>query len=59
MIDKGCGFHSLTCDVCGEDASEEFFEFSDAVNHKRSEGWKSQKKNGEWQDVCPDCARLK
>lgn len=59
MIDKSCEFYSLTCDVCGEEASEEFFEFSEAVDYKKSEGWKSQKKNGEWQDVCPDCSKLK
>ena len=59
MIDKSCGFYSLTCDVCEEETNEEFFEFSEAVDYKKSEGWKSQKKNSEWQDVCPDCSKLK
>lgn len=58
MIDKSCGFYNLTCDVCGNEADEEFFDFNDAVDYKKREGWKSQKVNGEWQDVCPECARL-
>ena len=55
MIDKSCGFYNLYCDICGEEAHDTFFEFYDAVEYKKSEDWKSQKKNGVWQDVCPDC----
>ena len=55
MIDKSCGFFDLTCDVCGNEADEQFFEFHEAVEHKRREGWKSQKRNGQWEDVCPSC----
>jgi hypothetical protein len=54
-IEKECGFFSLYCDVCGAEADEQFDEFYDAVEYKKSEGWKSQKRNGEWEDVCPDC----
>ena len=45
----------LTCDVCGEAASEKFYDFYDAVDYKKREGWKSQKHRGEWEDVCPEC----
>ena len=55
MICKSFGFCSLTCDVCGEEADETFDDFYDAVEYKKNEGWKSQKRNGEWEDVCPDC----
>ncbi len=55
MIDKIGGFYALTCDICGEEASEDFFEFYDAVEHKKQNGWKCQKRKGEWEDVCPEC----
>lgn len=54
-IDKDSGMYSLTCDICGEIADEEFFEFGEAVDYKKENGWKSQKRNGQWEDVCPDC----
>lgn len=47
--------YSLTCDICGEDAPKTFFEFMDAVNYKKREGWKSQKRKGEYEDICPEC----
>lgn len=55
MIDKQCGLYCLICDICGEEEDEQFFDFHEAVEHKKSNGWKSQKRDGEWQDVCPDC----
>lgn len=55
MIDKFGGMYSLTCDICEEEAPKDFFEFQDAVDYKKANGWKSQKRNGKWQDVCPDC----
>lgn len=45
----------LVCDVCGEEADTAFFEFNDAVHHKKENGWKSTKDNNEWIDVCPEC----
>jgi hypothetical protein len=54
-IERDGDFYTLTCDVCGETASEMFFEFADAVDFKKREGWKSQKHWGEWEDVCPEC----
>ena len=55
MIEKeGCVF-VLFCDICGEAADEDFFEFDEAVSYKKANGWKSQRRNGEWEDVCPEC----
>jgi|GEM_PF-2649650 len=51
------GMFVLNCDICGELADEDFYEFREASNYKRWNGWKSQKRNGVWEDVCPDCAK--
>ncbi len=45
----------LICDCCGEKANELFTEFRHAVAYKKEHEWKSQKRNGEWEDICPDC----
>ncbi len=59
MIDRDyCGVYSLTCDICGSEADETFFEFYDAVEYKKQNGWRSQKHRGEWEDVCPECQEL-
>ena len=55
MIDKDFDGFTLTCDVCGEEAEETFDDFYDAVQFKKDNDWKSQRRNGEWEDVCPDC----
>lgn len=55
MIDRTHGFFELSCDVCGECCDESFDEFTDAVQFKKDEGWKSRKINGEWHDLCPEC----
>lgn len=55
MIDRQGGFFHLTCDVCQQEAGEAFFEFDEAVQHKKDNGWRSQRRNGEWEDVCPEC----
>ena len=55
MIDKSCGFYCLFCDICDEEADDSFYEFHDAVEYKKQNGWKSMKINGQWQDICPDC----
>jgi Fe2+ or Zn2+ uptake regulation protein len=59
MIEKSDKVFHLTCDVCGEKALEVFFEFNEAVNYKKMNGWKSQKYKGEWEDVCPECQEEK
>lgn len=55
MIEQFAGMYSLICDVCGEEAEETFWDFHEAVEYKRANGWKSQKHKGEWEDVCPEC----
>jgi len=46
----------LVCDICGDDAGQLFDEFYEAVEYKKSNGWKSQKNaKGEWEDVCSEC----
>jgi hypothetical protein len=54
-IDKSCGFFTLTCDNCGEELNESFFEFHEAVDAKKENGWKSRKVNGKWEDWCDVC----
>jgi len=55
MIDKMGGFYYVICDICGEGHGDGLFEFYDAVQFKKDEGWKSQKRNNKWIDICPDC----
>ena len=55
MIEGDGGLYSLSCDICGEEANKFFFDFYEAVDYKKRNGWKSQKRNGEWEDVCPEC----
>jgi hypothetical protein len=54
MIDKNRDRFILSCDICHEEVKE-FFDFNEAVTHKKQNGWKSQKRSGEWEDVCPNC----
>lgn len=49
MIEKSDKVFHLTCDICGEKALEVFFEFNEAVNYKKMNGWKSQRRYGEWE----------
>jgi len=59
MIDKQDGHYVLICDVCEED--EVYFDdFNDAVDYKKANGWRSSlKRNGEWEDVCPECRKVR
>jgi hypothetical protein len=54
-IEKEGKKYCLYCDICGEEAEERFFGFYEAVQYKKQNGWKSQKSNDEWEDVCPEC----
>ena len=58
-IEQSGEIYNLTCDICGMVEAEPFDYFSDAVDFKKENGWKSQKRYGEWEDVCPDCQKLK
>jgi len=55
MICKIGDRYILVCDICGTEDDETFYDFYDAVEHKKVNGWKSQKHKGEWEDVCPEC----
>lgn len=56
MIEKQHYKYILICDVCGEDSEECFDTFQDAVDGRKEIGWKSEKNNNEWKDVCPNCS---
>lgn len=43
-----------TCDCCGAELPEEY-DFYDAVDAKRANGWQSKKIGTEWVDYCPRC----
>lgn len=55
MIDKNYDIFTLICDVCGDSCNVGFDEFQEAVTWKKQNGWKSQSRNDNWQDVCPEC----
>lgn len=56
-IDNFGGIYTPACDICGEELDGEF-NFYDAVDAKKRAGWRSQKVNGQWEDVCPECQSL-
>lgn len=47
------GMYDLICDICTN--YEEFETFNEAVEFKKEFGWKSEKKNNEWIDICEEC----
>ena len=55
MIEKEYGQFRLRCDICGETAPRRHEHFQDAVDYKKEAGWRSQRINNVWADVCPDC----
>lgn len=59
MIDRFENMYTLTCDICGEEYPETFFDFYDAVQAKKDNGWKSRKINGEWADICDECCQMR
>lgn len=54
MIEKCGDRYKLQCDYCSNYV-DDFDEFSDAVTHKKANGWRSQKVGDDWFDKCPDC----
>ena len=53
MISKQGTTYRLICDACQQEVDETFCEFDDAVQY-----WKSQRRNGEWEDICPYCQEM-
>lgn len=43
-----------TCNICGSTLQGEF-DFMSAVKARKQAGWKSQKEDGQWVDICCDC----
>lgn len=56
-IENFHGAYTAVCDCCGDILPPED-DFYDAVTAKKSAGWKSQKTDGQWEDICPDCQKL-
>jgi hypothetical protein len=54
MINKEYGDFVLSCDICGHEVKP-LDDFNEAIEYKKDNGWRSQKRNGEWEDVCPKC----
>ena len=54
MIDQSYGSYTLVCDICEKEVKP-FDNFQEAVDYKKENGWKSQKHDGEWEDVCAKC----
>jgi len=56
MIQKCFKTYVLSCDICGSpDVEEQFDTFQDAVDYKKNAMWETQRRNGEWEDICPEC----
>ena len=47
--------YELYCDVCTESADMTFYDFNEAVEYKKAQGWKSREDDGGWYDICPEC----
>jgi len=56
-IEKELNSFILTCDNCGEELSESFDDFYEAVDAKKEYNWKSKKINGNWEDWCEECCK--
>lgn len=50
-------YHTLVCDHCGDEAGH-FDDFYEAVDRKKEFGYRSMRIDGEWNDICPNCAEL-
>jgi DNA-directed RNA polymerase subunit M/transcription elongation factor TFIIS len=48
-------FVMFVCDECGSTLETDERDFYDAVVEKKHEGWRSVKRDDEWEDRCPDC----
>lgn len=47
-------YYTLVCDHCGKEAGY-FDDFYEAVDEKKSYGFKSVNTNGVWADICEEC----
>jgi hypothetical protein len=48
--------YEVSCDKCSTGYEEvEAEDWHDALRQIKEMGWKNNKINGEWRQVCPDC----
>lgn len=59
MIIKEYQHFFLVCDICGKPHKCAFRSWEKAKDAKKEDGWTSNKVDGEWIDVCPDCRKEK
>ena len=55
MIEQEYGKFSLVCSICNTTYIPGFETFQDAVDYAKENGWKIEKENGQWEDICPEC----
>lgn len=56
MIDTQGRTHYLLCDVCGFSQEDDGFDsFKDAVDYKKTNGWRTKIIGDDWVDRCPEC----
>lgn len=48
---------SFECDGCDELTGGEIEDFQRAWNEAKSEGWRTEKVDGQWLHLCPTCQR--
>jgi hypothetical protein len=54
LIQKQGPIHILACDICGEEAGD-YDDFYDAVDAKKTRGFKSERHGEDWMDICGEC----
>lgn len=57
MITKEYQDFLLICDICGKPHEAVFSSWEKAKDAKKEDGWTSNKVDGEWIDICPDCRK--
>jgi hypothetical protein len=55
VITNEYGVFKVVCDICGMSSCADFETFYEAVEDKELNGYKSEKRNGSWKDICSDC----
>lgn len=48
-------YYLLECDICQNNAEEEFNSFFDAQYFAKDNCWKRKYEGGGWIDICPEC----
>lgn len=52
------GITILSCDICEYSPEDVGFEtFKEASQWARAHNWQTRKVDGDWENLCPDCAR--